>query len=278
MSDKKIAFVTSVKLGLSCMNAIYECGSRISLAITLPDNLAKKKSGRIYLDDFCHKKKISLLKETHINNSAVVDALLRYKIDWLFIIGWSQIAGHKVISTPNLGAIGAHPTLLPQGRGRASIPWAILKNLRETGVTLFKLNNGIDTGPIIKQKIVKISKDETATTLYRKIETAHCDIIREFIPELDQNNFNIFEQDNDLATHWPARRPEDSEIDLKGSVWDAERLIRATTKPYPGAFYFESKKKIIIWKAHVLKKKPINIKFLEFKNGYLILDEYEITN
>jgi len=278
MKNIKIGFVTSVKLGLSCMQAIYDSGNKISLAITLPDNLYKKKSGRIFLDSFCNVNKIPLLKVSHINNSPTIYNIKKYKIDWLFIIGWSQIANNEVISSPNLGAIGAHPTLLPKGRGGASIPWAILNNLNETGVTLFKLDNGVDTGPIIKQKIIKIAKAETATTLYEKVELMHVKIIKEFIPELKKNNFNLLKQNNDMATEWPRRKPNESEIDLKSSVWDAERLIRATTKPYPGAFYFENKKKVIIWKAHVLEQKPLNMKFLKFNDGYLIFDQYEITN
>ena len=73
MNNPRIGFITSVKLGLSCMEAIYESGQKISLVITLPNDKSKKKSGRVLLDNFCNEKKIPLLKVSHINQSEVVE-------------------------------------------------------------------------------------------------------------------------------------------------------------------------------------------------------------
>lgn len=277
MRDLKIGFVTSVRLGLSCMKSILKSGIKISLAITLPDNIAIKKSGRVFLDNICKKNRIPLIKVPKINSKNVIKIIKKNKIDWLFIIGWSQIASKNLINAPKLGSIGAHPTLLPKGRGRAPIPWAILKNLKKTGVTLFKLDEGVDSGPIIKQQIIKINKKENATNLYQKIELAHVTLIKKFIPNLIKGGFKLKEQNESLSSYWPKRKPEDSEINLSGSVFKAERLIRAVTKPYPGAFYYKKEKKIIIWKAHISKNKPNNKLFLSFKDGYLVCDTYQMV-
>ena len=147
----KFGFVTCVQLGLSCMESIYQMGEKLDLAITLPDHINQNKSGRVYIDDFCDGHKIPLFKSTNINNLDVIKAICGAEIDWLFIIGWSQIAKKNLLDSPKKGVLGIHPTLLPEGRGRASIPWAILKELNETGVTMFKMDNGIDTGPIAGQ-------------------------------------------------------------------------------------------------------------------------------
>ena len=66
MRDLKIGFVTSVRLGLSCMKSILKSGGKISLAISLPDNIGRKKSGRVFLDEICKKNKISLIKVSKI--------------------------------------------------------------------------------------------------------------------------------------------------------------------------------------------------------------------
>lgn len=277
MKKLNLGFVSSVKLGLSCIKAIYEIGYKLSLVVTLSDNIAKKKSGRVFFDDFCKEKNINLIKTSHINDQKVIDEIKKKKIDWLFIIGWSQIASLQVLSSPRFGAIGAHPTLLPIGRGRASIPWAIIKRLDKTGVTLFKINEKVDAGPILAQKIIKIEDFETASTLYRKVELAHVKIIKNFIPTLLNNNFTITSQDEKQATIWPGRKPEDGIIDTSSSVWHAERLVRALTKPYPGAFLIKNNKKIIIWKASVSSKKLLKKKCLKFTDGYLILDEFDIV-
>lgn len=88
----RVAFATCVQLGLSCIEEIYRIGGKLDLLITLKDNIARKKSGRIYLDEISAKHSIPLLKITNINDHDVIDALKEHKIDWLLIIGWSQIA------------------------------------------------------------------------------------------------------------------------------------------------------------------------------------------
>src|SRR5690606_4978261 len=106
----KFAFCTCVQIGLSCMEAIYRVGGKLDLIITLKDEKAKKKSGRVYVDDFAAKHGIPVLKINHVNDAEVIEALKEHQIDWFFIIGWSQIAAAATINTPNKGAIGAHPT------------------------------------------------------------------------------------------------------------------------------------------------------------------------
>src|SRR5258708_1162901 len=99
----KCGFVTCVRLGLACMEEIYRVGGRLDLAMTLPDEQAKGKAGRISLDSFCEEHAIPLIKSRHVNDSLVVDAMRASGLDWLFIIGWSQIAGPEVLSAPRRG-------------------------------------------------------------------------------------------------------------------------------------------------------------------------------
>ena len=272
----KIGFVTCVKLGLSCMEAIYSNGGNLNLVITLKDDMGVKKSGRIYLDEFCKLHNIDLHKCNHINESNCIDIIKLKQIDWLFIIGWSQIASNEILSSTNLGVIGAHPTLLPKGRGRASIPWAIIKKLNKTGVTLFKLDKGVDTGAIIDQIEIPMHDNINATELYEAINQAHVNLIDTVIPKLLSNSIKLTEQNNLNATHWPGRKPEDGEIDLNGSVHDAELLIRAVTYPYPGAFTYHKNKKLIIWKAKI--REISNHNCLRFKDGFLELIDFEFQD
>lgn len=273
----KIGFVTCVQLGLSCMESIYEAGGRLDIAITLHDTKAIHKSGRVYIDEFCANHQIPLLKIDHINDAETIAAIKNLNLDWLFIIGWSQIAGQDILDAPRMGVLGMHPTLLPTGRGRAAIPWAILKDLDKTGVTLFKLDNGTDTGPIVDQYEIPLLKTTTATELYSAVDVAHTQLIKQVLPQLLAGNVKLKEQNNTLATIWPGRKPEDGEIQRSFSVEEAERLVRATTRPYPGAFIIEEGRKIIIWSAKVANTLPTE-KHLRFNDGYLILDDWEYAN
>jgi methionyl-tRNA formyltransferase len=276
----KFAFVTCVQIGLSCMEAIYDVNGTLDLIISIPDVKAKKKSGRIYVDDFAAKHSISVVKSNHVNDVAVIEAIKAHNIDWLFIIGWSQIASKEVIETANIGAIGAHPTLLPVGRGKAAIPWAIIKGLDVTGVSFFKMNEGVDTGLILKQEEVPIQPSETALTLYNKVNTVHKTLIKKLFLDLQNNNIEGKIQDESKVTYWEGRKPKDGELSLTVTMDQVDRLVRATTKPYPGAFVIRGDKKVIIWKGIMSTKKIESNVYHEMmlKDGFFYATNYEVAD
>ena len=263
------------------MEAIYKSGGRLDFAMTLPDDKALTKSGRVFIDDFCNSHGIPLFKSGHVNNSDVIDQIKRADLDWLFIVGWSQIASQDVLDAPHKGVLGMHPSLLPEGRGRAAIPWAILKNLDKTGVTLFKMDHGVDTGPIAAQIEIPLSINTTATQLYEQVDAAHVQLIIKVVPLISEDRLELRPQNNTLATEWPGRKPEDGRINMEGSVHDAEKLVRAVTSPYPGAFYHVNNKQYRIWSARVLNegdtKNPREI-YLNFNDGVLHLQDFEVVS
>lgn len=233
----RLGFVTCVELGRACIEALVEMGAPLELLMTLPDDVAVSKSGRVFLDDLSSARGIPLTKVTDVNEPAAIRTIEDADLDWLFIIGWSQVAGPNVLTSPRRGVLGMHPTLLPEGRGRASIPWAILKGLPETGVTLFQLDEGIDTGPILAQERIPVADDETATTLYDKVSAAHVSLIKEVWPRLLDGTIVARAQDEAAATTWPGRRPEDGAFSFAAESTDSvDRIVRALTHPYPGAF------------------------------------------
>lgn len=269
---KKIAFATCVQLGRSCIEEIYKIGGNLDLLITLHDDKAKNKSGRIYLDDISNKFNTQLLKITNINDQEVIETIKEKQIDWLFIIGWSQIAKKQVLSAPNQGCIGMHPTLLPTGRGRAAIPWAIIKGLDKTGVTMFKLDEGVDTGDIIGQIEIPIHSDTTATDLYEEVDRKHVELISRYWSKIVNDRIVLNKQDDSFASEWQGRKPEDGEIKSSMTMEEASRLVRAVTYPYPGAFYKDSDKTIRIWSAEVHPDKGE----IQLVDGFLNPIDYEI--
>lgn len=268
----KMAFATCVQLGLSCIEEIYRIGGELDLLITLKDKKAKNKSGRIYLDEIANEHKTPLLKINNINDKEVIELLKEHQIDWLFIIGWSQIAKKEVLDTPKQGCIGMHPTLLPVGRGRAAIPWAILKGLKETGVTMFKLDEGVDTGEIIGQGVISLDENTTATGLYNKVDDMHITLISKYWNDILNNNISLIIQNEVNATEWPGRKAEDGEIFSDMTIDEVNKLVRAVTHPYPGAFYKDVDRTIRIWSA----KTDANEGEIKLSDGYLKLIDYEI--
>ncbi len=268
----KIAFCTCVQIGKSCIEAVVSSGGRFDLLLTLHDHKSQKKSGRVYLDDIANVNGIPLYKLNHINDADVAEVIKNYEIDWLFIIGWSQIASVDILKVPRKGVIGAHPTLLPNGRGRAAVPWAILKGLDKTGVTFFKMDEGVDTGEILDQFEIPLHPDETATTLYNKVNEAHVELIQQIWPKLIQDLIIGVKQDESLASNWEGRTPSDGELYHSMTLKEVDRLVRATTHPYPGAFIMlDSSTKLIIWSGSC---SPVHsTRVLNFVDGlYYVVD------
>jgi methionyl-tRNA formyltransferase len=271
----RAGFVTCVRLGLSCMDAIYQAGGELACVLTLHDELARAKSGRVYLDQFCRERGVPLHKVRNVNDEDAVAAIAAARLDWLFIVGWSQIAKRAVLSATRCGVLGIHPTLLPVGRGRAPIPWAILLGLRETGVTLFQLDEGVDSGPIVAQYRVPIDPRETATTLYEKVEQAHTALILESWQSLMNGRPTMREQSEAEATVWPARSPADGRLDAGMTVDSADRLVRAATRPYPGAFLPVADAVLRIWSTKppqpgiALREQGDGPLRLQFADGWL---------
>lgn len=274
----RFGFVTCVQLGLSCMEAIYDVGGTLDLAITLEDDMAKTKSGRVYLDDFCAARSVELRKVRNINKPDSIAAIREHELDWLFIIGWSQIAREEVLQAPAKGVIGMHPTLLPVGRGRAAIPWAILKGLDETGVTMFQLDTGVDTGPILAQKAIPLGPQTDASDLYDEVDRCHIALMKDVFPSLRDGLITPEPQDSSQATEWPGRKPEDGLIDLNGSVAEADRLVRAVTRPYPGAFADLAEGRLIVWSARIAaadEAEESDAPVLSFPDGKLVPTDWE---
>lgn len=259
-------------MGLSCIEEIYRIGGELDLLITLKDEKAKDKSGRIYLDEIAAEHNSQLLKIDNINDKAVIDTLNEHQIDWLFIIGWSQIAKSELLGTPKFGCIGMHPTLLPKGRGRAAIPWAILKGLNETGVTMFKLDEGVDTGEIIGQGIISLNEKTTATELYAKVDEMHIELLLRYWNGIVSNNITLIKQNEVDATEWSGRKPEDGEIFSSMTMDEANKLVRAVTHPYPGAFYRNGDRTVRVWSARVDEHEGV----IKLRDGYLIPVDFEI--
>jgi len=260
------------------MESIYSINGKLDLIISIPDEKSKKKSGRIYVDEFAEKHNIPVLKTNHVNDEIVQSTLKEHEIDWLFIIGWSQIASKDLIDTPKLGVIGAHPTLLPVGRGRAAIPWAIIKGLDKTGVSFFKMDEGVDTGLLLDQEEVLINENETALTLYNKVNFAHESLIQKLFLNLQENEVKGIVQDESKATYWGGRKPKDGQILETMTLIEVDRLVRATTKPYPGAFIIRDDKKITIWAGISSNTKRESSVYHELRllDGFYYATDYQV--
>jgi len=246
----RLVWVSFDVMGRDCLVAAAEAGAEVAAVVTLPGPIDASRSGQCSFDELASELGAKLIEATDVNSPATVEAVREVDPDLIFIVGWSQLVLDKFIGLARLGVFGMHPTLLPRHRGRAAIPWAILSGLAVTGVTLFEIVDGTaDSGPIVGQVEVPLSRDETATTLYDKVTAAHVDLVRRCVPQLLDGSAPRVEQDTRRASAWPKRTPADGIIDWETRASYLHDWVRAQTRPYPGAFTFHGEEKLVVWRA-----------------------------
>ncbi|MBO4707843.1 MAG: formyltransferase [Elusimicrobiaceae bacterium] len=175
--------------------------------------------------------------------------------DIILSVYYRSLISDEILKVAPLGAFNMHGSLLPKYRGRAPINWVLVKGEKETGATLHYMVAKADAGDIVGQKVVAICNEDTALTLTQKVTAAACEIIKEIYPLIETKNLKPRKQDMSISTYFGRRTPADGLIDWNQNAQTIYNLIRAVTKPFPGAFFEENGKKIIIWRAKVLPTK-----------------------
>src|SRR5918999_3028085 len=175
----RTVWVSFDTIGRDCLDAAAEAGADVVGVVTLPGPIDPNRSGQCAFDDVAERLGAELHETRDVNSEETLAAVRRLEPDLVFVVGWSQLVREPFIALAREGVFGMHPTLLPRHRGRAPIPWAILSGFARTGVTLFEIfDASADSGAIVGQVVVEIEPDDTAATLYERINHAHVELVR----------------------------------------------------------------------------------------------------
>ena len=170
----------------------------------------------------------------------------------IVVAAYGQILPTAILNLAPYGCINVHASLLPKYRGAAPIQWAIINGELETGITIMKIDEGLDSGPILTQKSIPIEPDDTAQTLHDKLAQMGSELLVETIPFYVHGNLTPRFQDDSQATYAPKITKEQTHIDWNLSAEAIANRIRAFN-PYPGAYSFlnDGKKSSMlkIWQA-----------------------------
>ncbi len=250
----KILFIGTVKFSKKILQKILDLNYKIEGVC------CKKKS--LLNSDFedltplCKKNNIPFRITNNINSKDSINWIQSIKPDIIFCFGWSSLIKHELLTLAPMGIVGYHPTKLPQNRGRHPLIWSLTLGLKKTASTFFFMDEHADSGDILSQKDLKISYYDDAQSLYNKIVETASSQIEEFMPLLANSNFTRVKQNNKLANFWRKRNKADGKIDFRMSSKNIYNLVRALTKPYPGAYILYNEKEVKIWKV----KEIINTK------------------
>lgn len=203
--------------------------------------VAKKNNIPCYYIDSSQKKK---------KTNDYFGIIKSYCPDVILIMGWYYKVPKKIRDFAKYGAWGIHASMLPDYAGGAPLVWAIINGEKETGITLFKLDDGVDDGDIINQEKIKIEETDSIKEVYEKVTIASKRILLNALMNITSIVFTP--QDKEKIKIYPQRKPDDGELDLTKSAEELYNFIRAQSSPYPGAFIrTKDGKKLIIEKARI---------------------------
>jgi UDP-4-amino-4-deoxy-L-arabinose formyltransferase/UDP-glucuronic acid dehydrogenase (UDP-4-keto-hexauronic acid decarboxylating) len=158
----------------------------------------------------------------------------------------------KILDIPPSGCLNLHGSLLPKYRGRCPINWVLVNGEAETGVTLHYMTPRADDGDIVCQEKIPISDTDTARTVHDKAANTVADMLKGILPKLRDGTAPRIPQDHSQATYFGARGPEDGKIDWSQDAYKIRNLVRAVSRPYPGAFSYMGERKCIFWAVSVV--------------------------
>ncbi|WOO40696.1 formyltransferase [Rubellicoccus peritrichatus] len=181
-----------------------------------------------------------------------------------------------ILGLPALGAYNMHGSYLPKYRGRAPVNWAVLHGESYIGATLHVMVKEPDAGEIVDQEKVMIGENDTASEVMERVRDAAVVVLGREIEPLLSGTAPRTPQDESEATYFSGRKPEDGRIDWTQSARDSFNLIRAVTRPYPGAFSdsIDSEKRLLVWWARVLSsEEAAGLREEKLEPGALISSE-----
>ena len=225
---------------------------------------------------------IPVIQPQKLREPEAVQKLQAWVPDLIVVAAFGQILRKDVLELPKYGCINVHASLLPRWRGAAPINAAVLAGDEETGVTIMKMDVGLDTGPMLAKKSIRIKPDDTAGSLFEALSTMGAELLIETLPAYVDGRIIPQPQPEEGATYAPMLKKEDGFLDFTQPVVDLERRIRAMN-PWPGAWFEWNGAPLKVHKAHVGQGKAEAGKKLVEQNqpavgaggGILILDEVQ---
>ena len=227
----------------------------IKLVLCQPD----KPSGRNKKIEIGEVKKYSIENNLRIlqpdkikGNASIIEEIKNIKPDFIFVAAYGKILNKDVLDLPKFGSINVHSSLLPKYRGAAPINWSIINGDKTTGVTIMKMDEGMDTGDIILSEELNIGEFDNVETLTEKLAIVGSNLIEIFINNFKNkgNEFESFAQNDAESSAAPKMSKDISKINWEKDSNIINNLIRGSY-PWPGANCVDSNDQLInIWEAN----------------------------
>jgi len=241
-NNLRLVFMGTPEFSAKILAGLVNDGYNIIGVITEPDKPTGRKMEIMPtpVKKFAFERGLKVFQpEKKIN---VTEAVKELNPDLVVVAAYGKIITKETLEIPKYGCLNFHGSLLPALRGASPIQTAILEGLEKTGVTIMKMDEGMDTGPILTQVEIKLDKNETTTSLREKMLEKGLPLLLNTIPEYINGKIELHAQE-DEATYAKMITKEDGHIDFNKSAEEEERKLRAFNE-WPGVYAFFGEKRV----------------------------------
>ena len=234
------------------------------------------------------ERKICIKQVNNINSVEFIHYLNELNPSLLVVAGYSEIFSSELISVASHGAINLHAGRLPEYRGGSPLNWQMLNGETEAGLSIIQMDAGIDTGDILAEQVFPIHIFDTISNIHQKANEHFASLTVSVLDAMGSGALVAQRQDETRACYWHQRSDDDGHLELRsGSAESVLRFIRATTKPYPGAWAIWKGRRVRLFAAEipmtVIRGTPGRIMYLQGEGPFLmcadraiLLTQYEV--
>ncbi len=249
----KVLFMGTPQFAVPSLEAVLASSHKIEAVVTQPPRPSGR--GRIPAPspvmERAQKAGIPVFTPQSCKDSDFHRIVRELRVDVGVVVAYGQILPKALLEIPPLGFLNVHASLLPRHRGASPVAWAIMLGDPITGVTVMKMDEGLDTGPILVQDSTPIGEDEDAQELSSRLSQIGARLLVATLDELEKGSVSPREQDPSLATYAPRLRKEDGLVDWREAAPLIARKVRAMV-PWPGAYTTFRGSRLTLWKARPL--------------------------
>lgn len=233
---------------------------KIVLAVTQPDRPKGrgKELAKSPVKIVAEEAGIPVFQPVKLRDPEAVKTVAKAKPDMIIVAAFGQILPKEVLDLPKYGCINVHASLLPAYRGSAPIQWAILDGQKETGITIMKMDVGLDTGDILLQKRIEIAPDETGGSLHDRLAELGAEALTEAIPGVIDGSLKPVPQGEMTTPYAKQLTKEMGRLDFTRPAEELERTVRGLY-PWPGTYTELDGKLLKIQKAETVVLKEAGL-------------------
>lgn len=286
----RVIFMGTPDFSVGTLRALVEAGHEVVGVVSQPDK--PKGRGKALqptpVKEAALELGLPVYQPKRVRDPEFFHVLEEMKPDVIVVVAFGQIIPESILNLAPFGCVNVHASLLPKYRGAAPIQWAVIDGEKESGVTIMKMDAGLDTGDMITKVIVPITKEETGGSLFDKLSEAGAKLLVETLPSL-QDGTAVFEKQPEESTTAYASMIQKSlgDINWNRPAAELERLVRGLN-PWPSAYTKMNGKTLKIWKAEVLETADSDLEpgtvvkagneglFVQTRSGILNIQELQL--